>query len=126
MSKVYLVDAVNHIHITAREAECVQALLKSMLTRQMATCFQISPRTVEVYIASLFKKFKVHKRQELILLLKDRKDIFDWLTQKKQEEQILKKKKNKKHLGLKNNTKRQKNYLCLESQILLCRKNLFN
>lgn len=60
------VDAKELIKLTEREAQCLSYLSAGKSTKNIAKALAISPKTVDIYINNLKKKFDCHTRIELI------------------------------------------------------------
>lgn len=68
----------NLVHLSTREAETIQLLLKGMQTKHIARSMQISPRTVEAHINNICQKAKLNSRLELITQLSNVEQIRCW------------------------------------------------
>lgn len=59
------------IPLSKRQAQCLAYLKDGMTTKKMARLLNISPRTVEIHLQILLKKFSCHNRIELLSKLRD-------------------------------------------------------
>ena len=65
--------------LTIREAEVFKRLATGMTTKEMAVDLRISPRTIEVYRASIMRKLNLKSQADLILLaIKNRVVELPW------------------------------------------------
>lgn len=56
-------------HLTQRETEVLDLLIKGMSNKLIARSLEISPRTVEVHRQHIFEKYDVHSAPQLIYLV---------------------------------------------------------
>ncbi len=56
-------------HLTQREIEVLNLLIKGMSNKLIARSLEISPRTVEVHRQHIFEKYDVHSAPQLIYLV---------------------------------------------------------
>jgi DNA-binding NarL/FixJ family response regulator len=54
---------------TARERAVIRLLMRGLTNRNIAETLGIREKTVEAHLSSLFRKFEVHSRTELVLFL---------------------------------------------------------
>lgn len=58
------------IYLSEKESQCVKELLDGKSMKEVASVLNISVRTVEVHIHNIKAKLKIHRKSELITLLK--------------------------------------------------------
>ncbi len=64
-------DKLARVHLTPRERDSLDLLLKNKTNRQIGEALGISHRTVEFYINRIKIKFQVSKKSDLIVLFCD-------------------------------------------------------
>lgn len=61
-----ILDIEEFMKISSREREVLEELCEGQIQKQIADTLSISPKTVEVHVRNLFKKFRVKNSTELI------------------------------------------------------------
>jgi len=60
--------AISDIYMTAREKQVFDELVKGSCNQEISDAVHLSVRTVKFHLSSLFAKFHVHNRHELVAL----------------------------------------------------------
>jgi DNA-binding CsgD family transcriptional regulator len=58
--------AKSSVHLTRREEEVLDGVLRSLANKEIASQLNLSERTVKFHVSSLLAKFKVRSRMELL------------------------------------------------------------
>jgi DNA-binding CsgD family transcriptional regulator len=69
LNRVYLTIANENIYLTPREVQCISCLFEGKTAKEIAKILNISPRTVEYYIAQLKLKLQCRTVTELVAKL---------------------------------------------------------
>jgi len=62
-----MIEKGQFMHITKREQEVLELLVKGNTQKKIAAKLFISPKTVEVHIRNLFERFEVKSSTELVV-----------------------------------------------------------
>lgn len=70
MRRYYLGNAFPDIYLSSREAQCMAYLIKDYTYKRVGDALRISPRTAEIYAASIKRKTGCSSKKALIAFIK--------------------------------------------------------